>query len=145
MLEAFGLHISFWNRCLVCAIFSTFAPMSNKNTNYLPRRDCLHQLFKIEVLCSRFPSLIPIKKKLKLTLVSGGGGLFILMRSMKLKPNLILCKSRKLPHSYSHSIPHTSKRKKCISFQVNLIYMKSSTAPINTKRSAGWSGKRGSQ
>ena len=40
--------------------------MSNENTNYIPRRDCLHQLFKIEVLCSRFPSLIPIKKNLKL-------------------------------------------------------------------------------
>ena len=71
------------------------------------------------------------------TEVGGGGVLFILMRNMKLKPILILCKSRKLPHSYSHSIPHTSKRKKCISFQVNLIYMKGFTAPINTKRSAG--------
>ena len=44
--------------------------MSNENTNYIPRRDCLHQLFKIEVLCSGFPSLIPIKKKLKLTSIS---------------------------------------------------------------------------
>ena len=125
----------------LCYFLFTFPPMSNENTNYIPRRDCLHQLFKIEVLCSRFPSLIPIKKNLKLKTYFNfwewGGVLFILMRNMNLKPILILCKSRKLPHSYSHSIPHTSKRKKCISFQVNLIYMKSFTAPINTKRSAG--------